>query len=112
MKGVLVIGEATEIIRIIYPVALAGAIGLFVILRLKNKHSKNSLGKKQSKSAQTLLDSLIPLGLLFGSLVGIVLSIFTSMPLLSTVNLGAATGLLAGYFAYEIYSKKEGTSSQ
>ena len=41
-----------------------------------------------------------------GCVVGILLGIFSPISLLSAISLGAGIGLLFGYFAYEIYSKK------
>lgn len=100
-----------EIMRIVLPIPIVGGIGLFVIFRLKNKYKKGNLGKKKSKSAQNILDSLIPLGMLFGCLIGVILSIFSPTSSLSTVSLGAGIGLLFGYFAYVIYSKIGESSS-
>ena len=91
----------------IAPLVLIGIIVVFVIERLKHKSDKGRLGKKDSKAAQFLLVSLIPMGMLFGAAIGVVLGIYFSFSLLSSVNLGAAIGYLFGYFAYEIYSKKE-----
>ena len=82
-------------------------IVVFVIKRLEHKHNQGTLVKKKTKGAQNLLDSLIPLGMLFGCAVGVILSMFFPISLLSTLSLGAGIGLLFGYFAYEIYSKKE-----
>lgn len=83
-----------------------GIIVVFVIESLKHKSDKGNLGKKDSKAAQLLLDSLIPIGMLLGTAIGIVVGMFFSISLLSSVNLGAALGYLVGYFAYEIYSKE------
>lgn len=99
-------GLVMEIVRIVLPVAIVGGIVVFVIKRLDHKYKKGSLGKKKSKEAQKLLDSLMPLGILFGCAVAVILVMFFSLPLLTTISLGAGIGLLFGYFAYEIYSKK------
>lgn len=99
-------GLAMEIVRIVLPIAIVGGIGVFVVLRLKHKYNKGTLGKMKTKSAQNLLDSLIPMGMLFGGLIGVILGIFSSISSLYTVSLGAGIGYLFGYFAYEIYSKK------
>jgi hypothetical protein len=88
------------------PVVIVGGIVVYVIERLKHKYNRGNLGKKKSKSAQNLLDSLIPLGMIFGCALGIILGMFFQISLLSTVTLGAGIGYLFGYFAYEIYSKK------
>ncbi|MBU8878240.1 hypothetical protein BGM26_04450 [Bacillus sp. FJAT-29790] len=66
----------------------------------------DNLGKKKSKRAQDLLDSLIPMGMLFGCAIGAVFGMFFPIPLVFTVSLGAGIGYLIGFFAYEIYSKK------
>ncbi|GIN94898.1 hypothetical protein J6TS1_07680 [Siminovitchia terrae] len=95
-----------EIVRIILPVVIVGGIGVFVVKRLKHKYDQGKLGKKESKGAQALLDSLIPLGILFGCAISVIFSIFFSTSLLSAVSLGAGIGLLFGYFAYEFYSRK------
>lgn len=103
-------GLVMEIVRIVLPVVIVGGIGVFVVKRLKHKHDQGNLGKKKSKGTQVLLDSLIPLGMLFGCAIGVIFSTFLPTSLLSTVSLGAGVGLLFGYFAYEIYSKNKGTS--
>lgn len=95
-----------EIARVLLPIVIVGGIALFVVMRMNYKYKKGTLGKKDSKSAQNVLDSLIPLGMMVGCVISILLSIFFSTPLLSTIGLGAGIGLLFGYFAYEIYSKK------
>lgn len=96
-----------DIVRIVLPVVIVGGIGLFVILRMKHKYKKGTLGKKKSEGAQILLDSLIPFGMMIGSAVAVLLSIFSPISLLSTIAWGPGIGMLFGYFAYEIYSKKE-----
>lgn len=95
------------IARIVLPVAIVGGIGVFVILRMKHKFETGTLGKKQTTSAQIILDSLIPFGMLIGLAVAVLLGIFTSFSLLSAITWGPGIGLLFGYFAYEFYSKKE-----
>ncbi|WP_010530554.1 hypothetical protein [Lentibacillus jeotgali] len=99
-------GSDLEIVRILLPVVIAGGIAVFVVMRMKHKYKKGTLGKKESKGAQNLLDSLIPLGMMIGCTVAVLLSIFFPISLLSTIGLGAGIGLLFGYFAYEIYSKE------
>ncbi|HJF33039.1 MAG TPA: hypothetical protein K8V56_14855 [Sporosarcina psychrophila] len=96
-----------EIVGIVLPIAIVGGIAIFVVKRLEYKHKQGKLGKKKSKDAQNLLDSLIPLGMLFGCATGIILSLFFSFSLLSILTFGSGIGLLLGYFAYEMYSKKE-----
>lgn len=94
-----------EIAHIVFPIIIVGAIGLFVVMRLKHKQNHGTLGKKKTKGAQDLLDSLIPLGMLLGGIIGMISSTVFPISLLSTLSLGAGIGLLGGYFAYEIYSK-------
>ena len=100
-----------EIARIVLPVAIVGGIGIFIILRMKHKYKKGTLGKKKTKSAQNLLDSLIPFGMMIGFAVAVLLSIFSPISLLSAMTWGPGIGFLFGYFAYEIYSKKEESHS-
>lgn len=96
---------ALEIAGILMPIVITGGIVIFVIMRMKYKYKSGTLGKKNSKGAQNLLDSLIPLGMIIGCIVAILFSVFFSISLLSTISLGAAIGLLLGYFAYEIYGE-------
>ena len=100
-----------DIILIVLPIAIVGAIALFVISRLKAKQSRGTLGKKETTEAQTLLDSLIPLGMIFGSAGGVLIGIFFTISLSTAIALGAGIGMLAGYFAYEFYSKAEKNQS-
>lgn len=97
---------ALDIVRIILPVVIVGGIAVFVVLRMKYKYKKGTLGKKKSKGAQNLLSSLIPFGMVIGVAVAVLLSIFSSISFLSTIAWGSGIGLLFGYFAYEIYSRK------
>ncbi|WP_438314846.1 hypothetical protein [Sporosarcina sp. FA9] len=98
---------ALAIARILLPLVIVGGIVVFVIMRMKNKYKRGTLGKKKSESAQNLLDSLIPFGMIIGTAVAVLLSILSSIPLLSTMAWGPGIGLLLGYVAYEIYSKEE-----
>ncbi|MED0991394.1 hypothetical protein [Bacillus nitratireducens] len=93
------------LITVIAPVVIVGGIVVYVIGRLKHKYNNGNLGKKKSKNAQVLLDSLIPMGMLLGCLIGIIVDIFFTDYSLFTVGLGAGIGYLFGFFAYEIYSK-------
>ncbi|PFL17692.1 hypothetical protein COJ07_21755 [Bacillus cereus] len=99
------------LISAIAPVVIVGGIVVFVIERLKHKYNNGNLGKKKSKNAQVLLDSLIPMGMLLGCLIGIIVDIFFPDYSLFTVGLGAGIGYLFGFFAYEIYSKTGNTFS-
>jgi hypothetical protein len=91
---------------ILLPVAIVGGIAVFVVVRMIQKTNKGTLGKKKTKEAQNVLDSLIPLGMIFGAAAAVFLGIFFPASLLSNIGLGAGIGLLCGYFAYEIYSRK------
>jgi len=99
------------LVMAIVPVVIVGGIVVYVIERLKHKYNQGNLGKKKSKGAQNLLDSLIPMGMLFGCAIGIIFGMFFSISLVLTVSLGAGIGYLFGFFAYEIYSRK-GTRPQ
>ncbi|MFD1929427.1 hypothetical protein ACFSFY_15400 [Sporosarcina siberiensis] len=103
---------ALEIARIVLPLIVVGGIGVFVILRMKYKSKQGTLGKKQSKSAQNVLDSLIPFGMIVGCAIAVLINLFTSIPLLSTLTWGPGIGFLLGYVAYEIYSKMDESHSQ
>ncbi|GAA0603358.1 hypothetical protein GCM10009001_20400 [Virgibacillus siamensis] len=104
-------GLALEVARVFLPVVIVGGIAVFVVLKMKRKYKKGTFGKKKSKGAQNLLDSLIPFGMMIGCAVAVLLSIFAPISLLSTIAWGPGVGLLFGYFAYEIYSKKEESPS-
>jgi len=94
------------LVMAIAPVVIVGGIVVYVIERLKHKYNQGNLGKKKSKGAQDLLDSLIPMGMLFGCAIGVIFGMFFPISLVFTVSLGAGIGYLFGFFAYEIYSKK------
>ncbi|MDA2092164.1 hypothetical protein PDN23_05660 [Bacillus cereus] len=89
----------------IAPVLIVGGIVVYVIGSLKHKYNNGNLGKKKSKNAQILLDSLIPMGMLVGCMIGLIFGIFFPNFALLSVSLGAGIGYLFGYFAYEFYSK-------
>lgn len=97
----------TDIILIVLPILIVGAIALFVILSLKFKQKRGTLGKKNTTEAQTWLDSMIPLGMVFGSAGGMLFSLFLPISMATAIALGSGIGLLGGYFAYDYYSKKE-----
>jgi len=101
----------TDIILIVLPILIVGAIALFVILSLKSKQRRGTLGKKKTSEAQTWLDSMIPLGMVFGSAGGMLFSFFFPISMATSIALGSGIGLLGGYFAYSHYSKTEETSS-
>ncbi len=96
-----------EMVWILLPLVVVGIIAIFVVTQLKTKQKRGTLGKKNSQEAQTVLDSLIPLGMLLGAVVGIIFNFFFSDSLLLAISLGPGIGLLGGYFAYELYSKKK-----
>ncbi len=98
---------ALDIMSALFPLIFVSCIVVFVILRMNHKYKKGTLGKKESKGAQQLLDSSIPLGMLIGCMVAIVLSFFIPLTLLDSISYGIGIGFLLGYVAYEIYSKKE-----
>ncbi|HFK1486638.1 MULTISPECIES: hypothetical protein [Bacillus] len=93
------------LLKAIAPVLIVGGIVVYVIGRLKHKYDNGTLGKKKSKEAQLLLDSLIPIGMLVGCMIGLIFGIFFPNFALLLVSLGAGIGYLFGYFAYEFYSK-------
>ncbi|TCJ02525.1 hypothetical protein [Cytobacillus praedii] len=99
-------GVVLEVVRIVLPVVINGGIAVFVIKRLEHQYKQGNLGKKKSKSAQNLLNSLIPLGMLIGCTIGVIVNMFLPISLLPAVSIGAGIGLLFGYFAYEIYSRE------
>lgn len=96
-----------DMTRILLPIIIVGGIAVFVILRMKYKYENGTLGKKKTKSSQNLLDSLIPLGMMIGTVLAIFLNMFTTVSLLSAITWGPGLGLLAGYLAYEQYSKSD-----
>lgn len=100
-----------DIILIVLPIIFVGAIALFVITRLKAKAKRGTLGKKETTEAQTLLDSLIPLCMIFGSAGGVLVGIIFNISLSNAIVLGAGIGMLIGYFAYEFYSGAENSHS-
>ena len=69
-------GLVMEIAAIVLPIVIVVGIVVFVIKRLEHKHNQGTLVKKKTKGAQNLLDSLIPLGMLFGCAVGVLLACF------------------------------------
>lgn len=96
-----------EIIGKVLPVVIVGGIAIFIIKKLEHKQKQGKTGRKNSNDQQDLLDSLIPLGMLFGCVVGVIFNILFSFSLLSTLSFGSGAGLLLGYFVYEIYSRTE-----
>src|SRR5699024_4330355 len=104
-------GLALEIARIVLPLVIVGGIAVFVILRMKHKYETGTLVKKETKGAQNLLDSLITFGMLIGIAIAVILSMYSTIYLLSAITWGPAVGFLFGYFAYEIYGKKEESHS-
>ncbi|MBH0347362.1 hypothetical protein PDK24_10800 [Bacillus cereus] len=89
----------------IWPIILVGGIVVFVIKRLEHKYKHGKLGKKKSKEAQLLLDSLIPIGMLVGCIIGLIFGMFFPDFSLFSISLGSGIGYLFGFFAYEFYSK-------
>lgn len=101
-----------EITRILLPVLIVSGSAIFVIVRMKHKYNKGTLGKKKSKMSQNLLDSLIPFGMMIGTVIAVILSMILPISLLSTIGWGAGVGLLFGYFAYETCSTKGASHSK
>ncbi|MBP1932021.1 hypothetical protein [Ammoniphilus resinae] len=99
------------LVMAIVPVVIVGVIVVYVIERLKQKYNQGSLGKKKSKTTHIYLNSLIPIGMLFGCTLGIILGIFFSVSPVVTISLGAGIGYLFGFFAYEFYCKEGNNSS-
>ena len=93
-------------IMAIAPVLIVGGIVVYVVLSLKHESNRGDIGKKESKGAQDLLDSLIPLGMIYGCATGAILGVIFPRFLVFTVSLGAGIGYLFGFFAYKIYSRK------
>jgi len=63
---------------------------------------------KKSKDAKNFVDSLIPLGMIFGSGLGQIFGMFFKPNfLIFTIVLGAGIGYLFGVIAYGIFSKEE-----
>lgn len=96
-----------EIAGTLLPFAIVCLIVVFVILRMKHKYEQGTLGKKEAKSAQSVLDSLIPLGMVFGLAAAILISLVSPFTLLSAIAWGPGIGMLFGYIAYEVYSRME-----
>ncbi|PFM22733.1 hypothetical protein COJ41_13605 [Bacillus thuringiensis] len=92
-------------ISAIAPVLIVGGIVVFVIKRMERKYKEGKLGKKKPQKAQLLLDSLIPIGMLFGCIIGLIFGMFSPDFSLLSISLGSGIGYLFGFFAYEIYSK-------
>ena len=99
------------LVMAIVPVVIVGGIVVYVIERLKHKCNKSNLGKRKSEGVQNLLNSLIPIGMLFGCAIGVIFGMLFSFSLAFTVSLGAGLGYLFGFFAYETYSKEENNYS-
>jgi len=92
-----------EMLEIVWPIVLAGVISLFIILRLKRKfkgRTSNDVTREEIVGAY-----FMP----FGLILGVIYSMFSSVPLLTSV--GPSIGFLFGYVAYEVYSRK-GESTQ
>lgn len=100
-----------EIARIILPIVIVGGIVLFVIGRLKRNYNQGEMSEKKPTGTKHLLDMAIPLGMLFGCAIGVILGIFFPTSALYTVSLGAGIGYLAGYFAYNMYTRKQESST-
>lgn len=102
---------ALDILQILLPNLIVSGIAIFVVLKMKNKYKKGTLGKKETQGAQNVLDSLIPFGMISGLVIAVLLNIYFSISLLTAISWGPGIGLLLGYFAYEVYGKKEDSYS-
>ena len=96
-----------NLVMAILPVLIVGGIVVYVILSLKHLSNEGKLVKKESESAQIGVDSLIPLGMIFGSAIGVILGLLFSFSLSATLSLGAGIGYLLGFFVYKSYREKE-----
>ena len=98
-----------EMLKIVWPILLAGVISLFIILRLKSKFkgkTSDEITKEQIVGAY-----FMPFGMILGGIVSTIYSMFSSDSLLTNLSMGPGIGFLFGYFAYEVYSRK-GESTQ
>ena len=102
MKG----GVDMELLLAITPVVIIGGMVVYVIKKLQQQYNQGSHAKRKSKGAQDLIDSLMPIGMLCGCAVGVLVGMFSPIPLVYTVALGAGVGYFLGFLAYESYSKK------
>ncbi|UOQ86894.1 hypothetical protein [Gracilibacillus salinarum] len=96
-----------EVIQAIAPLVIVAVIVLFVLHRLRHKYDQGKLGKKKTKRAQVVLDTMIPMGMLAGCAIGVLAGIYLPYSLLLTISLGSGIGYLFGYIGYEIYSQQE-----
>lgn len=63
---------------------------------------------KKSRAAKNIINSLIPLGMIVGTAIGVIVSIFLKPSfLVFSVSLGAGIGYFVGVISYAIRSKKE-----
>ncbi|WBX79444.1 hypothetical protein PD280_17295 [Virgibacillus salarius] len=75
---------------------------------LKNHYSEErNIAVKNSKDAKDIMDSLIPLGMIFGCALGVIMGIVFEPYLLFTTISGTGIGYLIGVIAYVIYSMNE-----
>ena len=93
-----------ELLKMVWQILLAGAISLFIILRLKSKFKGKT--SNDITRAQIVGAYFMPFGMIFGASVSAIYSMFSSVHLVTTVSVGASLGFLFGYFAYEFYSRK------
>jgi len=62
---------------------------------------------KKSSDTKVLIDSLIPLGMIFGCAIGVIFGMFFKPGFqVFTASLGAGIGYLVGVIAFGYYSKK------
>ncbi|SDK80070.1 hypothetical protein [Lacicoccus qingdaonensis] len=94
-----------EIVNIILPLVIVSGIVIFVIFRMVYKAKSGTLGRRESKKKQNILDSLIPLGMIAGFIFALILSLFPAVSMMHAIGMGPGIGLLFGYVGYEIYSR-------
>ncbi|MDY0409696.1 hypothetical protein ACFFIS_05775 [Virgibacillus soli] len=62
---------------------------------------------EKSRNTKVLIDSLIPLGMIFGSAIGVIFGMFFNPSfLVFSISIGAGIGLLVGVIAFAFYSKR------
>lgn len=61
---------------------------------------------EKSRNTKDFIDSLIPLGMIFGSAIGTILGMFFKPSFLIFTVSGAGIGYLIGIILYAVYSEK------
>ncbi len=89
-------GTVFEILWFVFPVMLAGGMVLFVIKRLEKKHKKGAFETNKKRRDSNILDYAIPMGLMFGCVLGVIIGLFSPISTLLTVSLGTTLGYGCG----------------